>query len=120
MDKWKVGLLAGLISLVMAIAVHYFPWRALLGRDLPRLAAYSLGLFVIVAPLTIVILLVPDNSGAIWVAAVWFSGFCAGAGTLGSHALDNWLRTRARLAAEHRENRVLRGGIEAEDAEEKQ
>ena len=44
-----------LIVLVMLAEafLHYFPWRMLLkGRELPRLAAYTLGLLGMMVPLT--------------------------------------------------------------------
>ena len=44
-----------LIALVMLSEafLHYFPWKLLLrGKELPRLAAYSLGLLGMMVPLT--------------------------------------------------------------------
>jgi hypothetical protein len=49
----EIGTLLALVMLSEAF-LHYFPWKLLLrGKDLPRLAAYSLGLLGMMVPLSV-------------------------------------------------------------------
>ena len=49
MKLWTVILMV----MMAEFGLHYFPWRVLLrGRELPRLAAYTLGLLGMMGPLT--------------------------------------------------------------------
>lgn len=43
---------AVLITVLAMTAMHYFPWRLVLGRKLPRPAAYVLGVLGMALPLT--------------------------------------------------------------------
>lgn len=47
--------LRDLIVTVMLIEglLHYFPWRKMIGRELPRLAAYTLGLLGLMVPFSV-------------------------------------------------------------------
>ena len=42
-------------SVLLISVLHWFPWRALLHRDLHRLEAYALGLTAILAPAMVVL-----------------------------------------------------------------
>lgn len=106
------GVTAIVPGLAMA-AAHWFPWRAVLGRDLNRLESYAWGCAWIVgiaaaamrlssridAPLS------PDQSArAVEIAAV-----SAGAATVAAHLVDDWTAHRranvaARIAAEAKRN----------------
>lgn len=49
MKLWTVILMV----MMAEFGLHYFPWRVLLrGKELPRLAAYTLGLLGMMGPLT--------------------------------------------------------------------
>lgn len=49
-------LLAALVSSLQQAVQHWFPWRMLLRRDLPRVAAYVIGTLAYLVPLTILFL----------------------------------------------------------------
>jgi hypothetical protein len=95
-----------LIALVMLgeALLHYFPWRTLLkGKELPRLAAYTLGLLAITVPFT----------GWLWqsgdletIAVMWIVNFSAGITVLALYGLDHYLDLIMRdMEATEREQR---------------
>lgn len=80
---------------------HYFPWQSLIGRELPRIAAYVYGVLAIALPATSFMLLKD-----LWLAAVvlWASIVGGGASVIGCYALDSYLDNRMRRKeAEERE-----------------
>lgn len=85
MEFWIVGTTS---ALAIGVA-HWLPWRMMLGHDLPRLAAYTIGTAIIMVPPTIAAL----NVSAIAAGAValfWTSAVAAGAATCAAWAID-WL-----------------------------
>ena len=102
-----VGILvAALIAGLAELALHWLPWRLLLGRELPRVAAYVLGTLAIVLPLS--------GLFAMWgnwlqAAALWAVVVSAGLAVLGGYLFDGWLEHRqGQREAEERERAVLR------------
>ena len=90
---------------------HWFPWRALLGRDLRRLEAYTYGV-VVIALAAVIPLALTGNYYAI--AALAVAVGCAGAATLAAYAIDGLIAARhdrldAKDAQEHAVKR--RSGI---------
>jgi len=80
---------------------HYFPWNSLLGRELPRIAAYIYGVLAIALPATSFMLL--QN---LWLAAavLWAAIVGGGASVIGCYVLDSYLDNRLRRReAEERE-----------------
>lgn len=70
---------------------HWFPWRALLGRDLRRLEAYTYGV-VVIALAAIIPLTLTGNYYAI--AALVVAIASAGAATLAAYAIDGLIAAR--------------------------
>jgi len=85
MNEWV------LMALVMMAesCLHYFPWRMLLrGRELPRLAAYTLGLLGMMVPLTVWLL----EKGAMEIIQVlWSVVIVAGMTVFALYGLDHYL-----------------------------
>ena len=92
--------------------LHYFPWRLLLGKDLPRPAAYVLGVLAFAVPYG-VWLWRRAPMAAMALAAVVAA---AGAAVVGLYALD-WVldAARARKEAEAREQ-VIKAAVLDEQA----
>lgn len=97
-----------LISVTMILAEHWFPWRMLLGRDLPRPAAYVLGVLSIMAPISVLFILIPWLSGWRAVVAMWYVVISAGAATILAYLIDVVLQMRVRVENAEREGLVLR------------
>lgn len=70
---------------------HWFPWRAMLGRDLRRLEAYAYGVAVI-ALAAVIPLAMRGDFYAIIVLSVAI--VCAGTATLAAYAIDGLIAAR--------------------------
>lgn len=101
----KIGITA-LISSLALLAGHYFPWRAIINRRLPRPAAYTYGVLAILLPASGFMAL----HGMIQaMAAVWAAALAGGGTVMLCYALDDWLENRRRRQeAEEREALTLR------------
>lgn len=83
----------GLTALVTMLALgceHYFPWRLAIGRDLPRPAAYVLGLLAIIVPVSGLFVAwaqEPPVWGYGYVAALWAVVASGGMTVLGAYWL---------------------------------
>jgi len=99
--------LTAIVSGIVILAEHYFPWRTLLGRKLPRVAAYALGMLAVLIPFTLLVLLKADDLTTCQiVVALWVIVFVAGIADAGCYALDHMLEYRSRaIDAEEREAR---------------
>lgn len=108
--------IAVLISALAILAEHYFPWRATLGRELPRVAAYALGVLAIEIPLTILFV----EWGLIPAAlALWQVTAGAGLACLAAYAFDSWLAVRrAQMLAIEREQQLRKSLIANLDDDE--
>ena len=92
-------LLAALIAALIQAVEHWFPWRMVLARDLPRIPAYILGVLGVALPL----------SGLYWywnswneLVALWLVIVAAGATVMGTYAID-WMLDRVRQSYEYEE-----------------
>jgi hypothetical protein len=86
--------LAATFSALLIIGGHWFPWRALLHRDLHRIEAYILGIVAILAP-AISLLWTQGNTGAI--AIILACSVAAGIATVGAKAIDKIAEYRNEL-----------------------
>lgn len=82
-----------LLILVMFIEgfLHYFPWRLMLKNDLPKVAAYTLGVAGLMVPFT----------GWLWeqgyqdvINTLWAVIFAGGAMVAALYAFDDWWKAR--------------------------
>lgn len=86
-------------SALTIAALHWFPWQRLLGRKLPRLIAYGLGVAVILGAPSLAYWRNAPLAGAQVFALFWASALAAGAATLIAWAIDALLEASA-LAAD--------------------
>lgn len=78
-----------LFVILSELGMHYFPWRILLrGRDLPRLAAYTLGLLGMMVPLTAWLWQIGEYEV---IKALWAVIMAAGMTVFALYGLDHYL-----------------------------
>lgn len=116
-------LLAAMIAGLIIAVEHYFPWRLLLGKQLPsRPVCYALGLLAILGPYTALIAVWALTISAplyLTAVALWTVVAASGLSTVGCYALDAFLLNRAQVGelktreAALKEN--LLGYLEAEN-----
>lgn len=94
--------LTALVTGLLELVLHWFPWQLLLRRELPRQAAYVLGVLAIIIPLSCLL----AHWGVIeafWaIAALWVVVVAAGGAVMGAYGLD-WLFNRLSRGAEAEE-----------------
>lgn len=91
---WHIVVTA-IMTCLIELVLHYLPWRMLLGRDLGRVASYSLGVLGLIAPWSV--LAWPWSSQA--VIALWSAVIAGGLAVAGAYTLDAQL-SKLRLADE--------------------
>ncbi len=98
-----------LIALVMLseALLHYFPYKLLLrGRELPRVAAYTLGVIGLMVPFTAWLLY---NSDIVIVQALWIAVGSGGLIVFALYGFDRYLELEMRnIEATERENQHRR------------
>lgn len=107
-----IVLTAFIVSLLLFVE-HWFPWQLMLRAELPRLAAYILGVLAIVVPLTGLYLFWgfhPDcrvRFGELF--ALWSAVSAGGLSVIAAHGIDKLLKRLAH-GAELEELQELREG----------
>ena len=100
-----------LVALVMTteLGLHYFPWRILLrGRELPRLAAYTLGSLGMMVPFTAWLWQTGEYEV---IKALWLVVCAAGLMVFALYGLDHYLDLIMKdIEATERENRDAQDG----------
>lgn len=76
------------IVALVELGLHYFPWRMLIGRKLPRLAAYTLGLLGMMGPFTVWLI---DLGEVEIVQTLWVVIISAGLMVFALYGLDHYL-----------------------------
>ncbi len=90
------------IVALVELGLHYFPWRMLIGRELPRLAAYTLGLLGMMVPFSVWL---TDHHEAEIVHTLWVVIISAGMTVFALYGLDHYLSVWNRAhEAEERES----------------
>lgn len=91
-----------IIVAALAIAVaHWFPWRKLLRRELPKLAAYCIGVATILGAPSLVYWRSGPLSGPETITLFWAAGVAAGATTFLCWLVDAAIEgTHLRIDAE--------------------
>lgn len=105
-------LLTALVTWLALLVEHWFPWRLLLRRDLPRIAAYTMGVLALILPLSVLywrwsLAGLADQRG--YLIALWAVTLAGGAAVAGAYVVD-WLLGRLALAIELQELLGLRDG----------
>ncbi len=96
------AVISGLIQMVL----HWFPWRMIMGHGIPRILAYILGVLGIVLPLSALFIqwqqvgVVPDE----WqhLLALWACVLSSGLAVIAAYGFD-WVLNRVRKSYEHEE-----------------
>ena len=94
-----------LISVLTLIAEHYFPWGVMVGKQLPRITAYVLGILGLIVPLSLLYcfwLLDPPTEEWAYLAALLSVVIFGGLAVIGCYGLD-WLITQVIRAKELQE-----------------
>jgi len=81
------------IVMVTELGLHYFPWRMLLGKELPRLAAYTLGLLGMMVPLSAWLM---DRNEIEILQTIWMVVCAAGMTVFALYGLDHYLELQRR------------------------
>lgn len=84
---------ATIVTVLLLLVLHWFPWPMLLGRKLPRLAAYVTGMAAVLGPLTVV------HWGSVFVWDLWLAT-AAGGLAVGLAWLGDWIMNKVKLAGE--------------------
>jgi O-antigen ligase len=90
---------AAVIAALIQLIEHWFPWRMLIGRELPRVAAYALGVLGFMAPLSVLFI---DQQAWGALLAVWAVVVASGMAVMSAYAAD-WVMDRVRRSYEHEE-----------------
>jgi hypothetical protein len=116
MKKWRLRMsIRDLIVIVAAVecVLHYFPWRMLLNRKLPRLSAYTLGLLGMMGPLTVWLM---DHGEIEIIQTLWIVIVAAGVTVFALYGLDHYLELAKRDAEagerEHLMNALLKDRVD--------
>ena len=92
-----------LILMVMGaqLGLHYFPWRKMIGMELPRVAAYALGVLGMSIPLTMYLV---DRGQMDTVQTLWAVIVSAGVMVFALYGFDHYLETiRQNVESKQRE-----------------
>lgn len=94
----SIGLLIALVMLAEAL-LHWFPWkRCLRGRDLPRPAAYVLGVLGLMTPFSIWLF----EQGEIYILnMLWLVILAGGMSVLAAYGLDHYFELELRDIEAH-------------------
>ena len=98
--------ITALISVLLLLVEHWAPTRLLLGRKLPNLAAYILGVLALILPLTGLLIYWGEHRV---ILALWLIVVSGGAAVILAYMVDAWLEERVRACqAIEREQELLR------------
>ncbi len=75
------------IVVLVELGLHYFPWRMLIRRKLPRLAAYTLGLLGIMVPFSLWLM---DRDEIEILQTMWIVIISAGFTVFALYGLDRY------------------------------
>jgi uncharacterized membrane protein len=93
-------ILAALVSALIQLVQHWFPWRMVLRREtLPRIVAYILGVLGIGLPLSVLFCAWQSWSELL---ALWIVILVSGLAVILAYAID-WTLDRVRRSYEHEE-----------------
>lgn len=113
-------ILACVVVVLLLWVEHWFPWPALLGRELPRLSSYILGVLALALPLSGLYgrwLAQPPALAWFYLLGLWAVILAGGLAVILAYALD-WVMARVRLSYELAE--LWKMAEEARDARKEQ
>ena len=104
------------IVIAMEFGLHYFPWRMLLGRELPRLAAYTLGLLGMMVPLTLWLI---DRNEIEILQTLWAVVCASGLTVFALYGLDHYLELQKRDVEAAQLQQAMSNMLKANDEQSK-
>lgn len=101
-------MITAMATSIIVIALHYFPWRAALRRDLHPTTHYGLAMLPVLLPYTVLLTTYPGWLAIELIGAIWALGLAAGGTSAALHLLDRYIGARDRAdEAEDREQTLL-------------
>ncbi len=88
-----------LLSALLQLLLHWFPWQMIFRNGLPRLLAYSFGMLGILLPFSGLMILWQEWSALV---ALWAVVVASGLAVIKAYGLD-WMLNRVRLSFESQE-----------------
>lgn len=104
---WDIALTAAMVVLLLLVE-HYWPWQAILRRELGIIPKYVSGILAIYIPLTFLLIIWGNYDVVI---ALWAVTICGGAAVQATHWLDAWILARDRARIAEHEAQHLRPGV---------
>jgi hypothetical protein len=86
------NLLAAIFAVLLVGFEHYFPWRLIFRKPLPRLLSYIIGVLAIYIPVSVVLYY---RNAIPSILTIWIVALFAGAGLCAFYLLDPWLHVHA-------------------------
>ena len=103
------------LVLIVALAewcLHYFPWKKLIGIELPRLAAYTLGMLGIMVPFTIYL---SDRGEMELLQTLWIAIAAAGLVVFGLYGFDHYIELYKRDIESAQKEKLMLSLIKGKD-----
>ena len=87
---WMI-VIASLVSGLILAMEHWFPWQSWLGKPLPRIPSYVMGMLALYLPISIVLVVWQS-----WIVLIlmWFCGAVGGAVVCVGYFIDHYLSIR--------------------------
>jgi len=98
-------LITALISMLLLMVEHYWPWKLISGREPGPITRYVLGVLAIEIPLSGLLIVWADWPA---LAALWIVTIAGGAAVAGSYIQDRYHTARLRAEVSEREAKTLR------------
>ncbi len=106
--NWISIAITMLVTILLMVAGHYFPWRLLTGGELGRVQSYIYGMAAIAIPLSVNLLANGDWPAA---AALWLVIVAGGLAVIACYGTDKFLVALARAREAEEREEALRGRL---------
>jgi hypothetical protein len=105
-------LAATLITALLLLVEHWFPWRQLVKREMDLLARYVIGTLGLLVPFAILLASWQQWQALIALASIVVAG---GLSVMGAYAVDGWIDAKTSQAVLTSENLIARGVIDGQE-----
>lgn len=107
-------MLTVLISMLMLLVLHWIPWPLVIGKELPKTAAYALGVLGMIVPLTGLFLywhLTETGTLVLGIIALWSDAVFGGLAVFAAYFVDDLGSTKAENRVAKSEGEKLRNQV---------